>query len=214
MPGLTAYVGLLRIADIKEGEVVFVSAGAGAVGSVACQIASLKGCRVVATAGTDAKIAWLREEAGVDAALNYKTDSNLSAALHRAFPEGLDVYFDNVGGDHLEAALQNLKQQGRIVACGMISQYNERLPQRGPRNLIAVVIKRLTLKGFIVHDHADMSQPFQADMLKWIRTGRIKWKQTVVEGLENAPHAFLGLFAGENCGKMVVRISPDEVEGR
>jgi NADPH-dependent curcumin reductase CurA len=210
MPGMTAYVGLHRIARISGGETVFVSAAAGAVGATACQIARLDGCRVVASAGSEAKLAWLREAAGVDVTINYRTERRLAATLQRACPDGLDVYFDNVGGGHLEAAIQNLRDHGRIAACGMISQYNERLPQAGPRNLLAVVVKRLTLQGFIVHDHADLQDTFRTEMAGWLRSGQVKWQETVVDGLENAPGAFLGLFEGENLGKMLVRVGPDD----
>jgi NADPH-dependent curcumin reductase CurA len=209
MPGLTAYVGLLRIAGITAGETVFVSAGAGAVGSVACQIARQEGCGVVATAGSAAKVTWLQDELGVEVAIDYKAERRLAAALHRACPAGFDVYFDNVGGDHLEAAIQNLKDHGRIVACGMISQYNERLPQSGPRNLLAFVVKRLTLQGFIVNDHVDLQDVFRREMADWLRSGRMKVRETVVQGLENAPAAFCGLFSGENIGKMLVRVGED-----
>lgn len=209
MPGMTAYVGLLDIGRPKEGDTVFVSAAAGAVGSVVCQIAKIKGCCVVASAGSDEKVRWLREEAGVDAAFNYKQVDDLEAQIGRDCPNGIDVYFDNVGGAHLEAALEQMNASGRIVMCGMISVYNAAEPPPGLRNLFLAVTKRLTLQGFIVRDHLDRRPAFLADMARWIGEGKIKSQETVIDGLENAPRAFIGLFRGENLGKMLVRIGPD-----
>ena len=187
MPGLTAYVGLLDIGRLKAGETVFVSAASGAVGAVACQIAKLKGCRVIGSAGSPAKVAWLLDEAGVDAAFNYREVADLAAELGRHCPQGIDVYFENVGGAHLEAALQHMNAYGRIAVCGMISQYNATAPAPGPRNLALVIGKRLTLQGFIVSDHAGRQPQFFADMSQWLAAGRIKWQETVVEGLERRP---------------------------
>jgi NADPH-dependent curcumin reductase CurA len=164
MPGLTAYVGLLDIGRPKAGETVFVSAAAGAVGTVVCQIAKLQGCRVVGSAGTPDKVTWLREVAGVDAAFNYKDVGLLTAELGKHCPNGIDVYFENVGGAHLEAALDHMNSFGRIVLCGMISHYNETTPSSGPRNLRLAVQKRLTLRGFIVSDHLDRQAQFYKDM--------------------------------------------------
>ena len=207
MPGLTAYVGLLDIGRPKAGETVFVSAAAGAVGTVVCQIAKLKDCRVVASAGSQAKVAWLREVAGVDAAFNYKDVGSLTAELGKHCPNGVDVYFENVGGAHLEAALEHMNNFGRIVLCGMISHYNESTPASGPRNLRFAVRKRLTLQGFIVSDHLERQAQFYADMGAWIAAGKIKWQETILEGIENAPKAFIGLFKGENVGKMLVKLA-------
>lgn len=209
MPGLTAYVGLLRIGGPREGETVFVSAASGAVGSLVCQIARIKGCHVVGSAGSPAKADWLRNEAGVDQAINYKEVDDLSEELRQACPSGIDIYFDNVGGDHLEAALANMNIFGRIVSCGMISQYNADSPQPGPRNLFLMIARRLRMQGFLVFDHDDMRRDFEREMSRWIAEGRIRWKETVVEGLENAPEAFIGLFQGENLGKMLVKVGPD-----
>jgi NADPH-dependent curcumin reductase CurA len=209
MPGLTAYVGLLDIGRPQAGNTVFVSAAAGAVGSVVCQIAKLKGCRVVGSAGSPAKVHWLQEVAGVDAAFNYQEVGSLTAELGRHCPQGIDVYFENVGGAHLEAALEHMNVRGRIVLCGMISQYNEAAPSSGPRNLRLAVRKRLTLTGFIVSDHVERQPQFYADMGAWIAAGKIKWQETIVNGIENAPKAFLGLFTGENMGKMLVRLGPE-----
>jgi len=204
VPGHTAYVALGRIAALKPGETVFISAAAGAVGSMAVQIAKAKGARVIASAGSDAKVAWLRE-LGADAVINYRQTADLTAALAEAAPEGIHVYFDNVGGEHLEAALANARNFARFAICGMIAGYNdESVP--APRNLAAIVLKRLTLQGFIVLDHDDSLPEFTAAMTKWIADGQVTWRDTVVEGLENAPQAFLGLFSGDNTGKMLVKL--------
>ncbi len=204
--GLTAYVGLLDIGKPKPGETVFVSAAAGAVGSLVGQIAKIKGCRVVGSAGSQAKVDFLRNELGFDAAINYH-DENLEEALARHCPDGIDVYFDNVGGDHLQAALGLMNPFGRIPVCGMISQYNNTTPMPGPNNLTNVVRSRLTLQGFIISDHLDRRPAFVAEMGKWLREGTIKGRETIVEGLENAPRAFIGLLQGENTGKMLVKLS-------
>ena len=205
MPGLTAYVGLLDIGRPRAGETVFVSAAAGAVGTVVCQIAKLQGCRVVGSTGAPDKVAWLQEVAGVDAAFNYKDVGELTAELGKHCPNGIDVYFENVGGAHLEAALDHMNSFGRIVLCGMISHYNETTPSSGPHNLRLAVRKRLTLRGFIVSDHLDRQAQFYNDMSLWIAAGKIKWQETIIAGIENAPRAFIGLFKGDNVGKMLVR---------
>jgi NADPH-dependent curcumin reductase CurA len=209
MPGMTAYVGLLHIGELKGGQTVFVSAAAGAVGSTECQIAKLKGCYVVGSAGSDEKVAWLVEEAGIDAAFNYKTTDDVIAEVGRHFPQGIDVYFENVGGVHLEAALEHMNVYGRIVMCGMISMYNAVNPVPGPVRLPYMIQKKLTMKGFIVMDHFDKLGAFIADMGQWIAEGKIKWKETIVDGIENAPEAFIGLFKGENLGKMIVKVGTD-----
>jgi len=210
MPGLTAYSGFLRIGQPAAGETVFVSAAAGAVGSLVCQIAKIKGCRVVGSVGSDDKVAWLLREAGADAAVNYKTCGDLLTAVKKECAKGIDVYFENVGGEHLEVALELMNQRGRIVACGMISIYNSVEPPPGPRNLAHIVAKSLKMEGFIVSNFLDMIPAFYSDMGKWISEGKIKWEETVVDGIENAPRAFLGLFSGANVGKMLVRLGPDE----
>jgi NADPH-dependent curcumin reductase CurA len=200
MPGLTAYAGLLDVGRPQEGETVFVSGAAGAVGSVAGQIAKLKGCRVIGSAGTPDKVAWLGE-LGFDEAFDYR-ETETQAALR----EGIDVYFDNVGGATLEAAIGALRRRGRIVACGAISQYNATEPQPGPRNLFMVVTKRLRLEGFIVSDHYDRYPEFLADMGGWLDDGTVRYRETVVDGIEHAPDAFIGLLQGDNVGKMLVRV--------
>ena len=206
MPGLTAYVGLLKFGEPKEGETVFVSAASGAVGANVCQIAKLKGCRVIGSVGSDTKAQWLQEECGVDAVINYKTCGDLTEALSAAAPEGIDVYFENVGGSHLQAALNVMNHFGRIPACGMIATYNNAQPAPGPNNLMLIVGKKIRINGFIVSDYGEIRPQFLEDTVKWIKEGKIKSKETVVEGLENAVDAFLGLFSGDNFGKMIVKI--------
>ena len=207
MPGLTAYVGLLKIAALKPGDVVFVSGAAGAVGSVVCQIAKLKGHKVIASAGGPEKVKFLKEELGVDVAIDYKATPDLTAALMAAAPEGIDVYFENVGGEHLEAALNAAAPYARFAICGMISQYNATAPVPGPRNMALIIGKNLRLEGFIVSNHWDMMPAFIKDLAEWSAAGKLKWKQTVKEGIEKAPEAFLGLFSGDNFGKMLVKLS-------
>jgi len=206
MPGLTAYVGLLDIAAMKEGDAVFVSGAAGAVGSLVGQLARLKGAsRVVGSAGSPAKVQYLTE-LGFDAAFDYH-DGPVTEQLKAAAPEGIDVYFDNVGGDHLEAALEALLPYGRVAMCGAISQYNATEPAPGPRNMFQAIGKRLTLRGFIVSDHSQRTPDLIREVGGWVQDGSIRFQETVVDGLEHAPEAFLGLLRGENTGKMVVRLS-------
>ncbi len=211
MPGLTAYTSLLRIGQPKEGETIFVSAASGAVGSLVCQIAKIKGCRVVGSAGSDDKVRWLKEVAGVNEAINYRTCGNLLDAVAAACPNGIDIYYENVGGEHLEVALELMNKFGRLVMCGMISMYNATEPPPGPRNLVYIVGKSLKMQGFIVSDYLDMVPQFYGDMATWIGSGKIHWQETVLEGIENAPKAFLGLFTGDNAGKMLVRLAPDDI---
>ncbi|MCI2417279.1 NADP-dependent oxidoreductase [Saccharopolyspora sp. K220] len=207
MPGLTAYLGLVDIAEQKEGDVVFVSGAAGAVGSLAGQIAKLRGAsRVIGSAGSAAKVRYLLDEVGFDAAFNYH-DGPVVEQLKAAAPEGIDVYFDNVGGEHLEAAIYALNDFGRVAECGMISQYNKATPQPGPNNMFMLVSKRLKLEGFIVTDRLHRQDEFVAEVGGWLREGKISYRETVVEGLRNAPEAFLGLLRGENTGKMLVKLA-------
>jgi NADPH-dependent curcumin reductase CurA len=206
MPGLTAYTGLLRIGELAEGERVFVSAAAGAVGSMVGQLARLKGASlVVGSAGGPGKTSWLLDEAGFDAAIDYKR-TPIHKGLAEAAPEGIDVYFDNVGGDHLEAAITALRPRGRAAICGMISVYNATEPAAGPRNLPLIIAKRLTLRGFIVSDHADLRPRFEAEVGQWLADGKIIWRETVVDGIDNAVNGFRDLMAGANFGKMLIRL--------
>lgn len=206
MPGMTAYAGLLEVASFSEGDAVFVSGAAGAVGSLVGQLAKLKGAsRVVGSAGSDDKVAWLTDELGFDAAFNYKAGS-VGKQLRSAAPDGIDVYFDNVGGDHLEAALHALKVNGRVALCGAISMYNNTEPAPGPNNLTLAIGKRLTMRGFIVTDHGDMRDDFVREVGGWLADGTITSEETIMQGIEAAPEAFIGLLAGANTGKMVVQI--------
>jgi NADPH-dependent curcumin reductase CurA len=206
MPGLTAYAGLLRIGELAEGDRVFVSAAAGAVGSLVGQLARLKGASlVVGSAGGPEKTAWLLEEAGFDAAIDYKA-TTVRKGLAQAAPEGIDVYFDNVGGDHLEAAIGALRAGGRAAICGMISVYNATEAAPGPRNMPMIIGKRLTLRGFIVFDHADLRPQFEAEVGAWLAEGKIVWRETLVDGIENAVNGFRDLLGGANTGKMLIRL--------
>ncbi|MFI9273719.1 NADP-dependent oxidoreductase [Kitasatospora sp. NPDC052896] len=206
MPGLTAYAGLLEVASFKEGDAVFVSGAAGAVGSLVGQIAKLKGAkRVIGSAGSAEKVARLVADYGFDAAFNYK-DGPVAEQLAAAAPEGIDVYFDNVGGDHLEAAIGALNVHGRATLCGAIAQYNETGAPAGPRNLVQAIGKRLRLQGMLVRDHADLQQQFVAEVAGWLKDGSLRYDETVRDGVENAVDAFLGLLRGDNTGKMVVRL--------
>lgn len=207
MPGLTAYHGLFRIGEPKEGEVVLVSGAAGAVGSAAGQMAKIAGCRVLGSAGSAEKLAWLRE-LGFDDVFDYH-DVSPRDALRELAPDGIDIYFDNVGGDHLEAAIGALRMYGRIVACGSIAHYNEAEAPSGPRNLFQVVTKRLLMQGYIISDHYAEFPEFLVRAGEWVRDGRLRYRETVVEGIENAPRAFIGLFTGDNVGKMLVKVGPD-----
>ena len=206
MPGMTAYAGLLDVASFKEGDAVFVSGAAGAVGSLVGQLAKLKGASlVVGSAGSDDKVAWLTDELGYDTAFNYKSGP-VAKQLFAAAPDGIDVYFDNVGGDHLEAAIHSLKVHGRVAMCGAISMYNNTEPAPGPRNLTLVIGKRLNIRGFIVSDHGEMRDDFIREVGGWLADGTIKSEETVMHGIENAGAAFIGLLAGANTGKMVVEL--------
>ncbi len=204
MPGMTAYSSFHRIGEPKAGETVFVSGAAGAVGSTVCQIAKLRGCTVIASAGSDEKLDWLKS-VGVDATVNYKK-GNLLENVRAAAPKGVDIYFDNVGGEHLEVALEVARPFARFIECGMISVYNATEPPPGPRNMPYIVGKRIRMQGFIVTDFMDMREQFYADMGQWVREGKIKWQETVENGVENAPKAFLNLFSGANTGKMLVKL--------
>ena len=203
LTGLTAYIGLLDVAGVKEGETVFVSGAAGAVGSVVCQLAKLKGATVVGSAGGAEKCAWLRS-IGVDVAIDYKAEPDLTAALIKAAPRGIDVYFDNVGGEHLEAALTAAKPYARMALCGMIEGYNG-VPTP-IRNLVLCVGKKLRLEGFIVSDHFAQMERFLGEMIPWVVSGQVKSEQTADEGIESAVGAFLKLFSGGNTGKMLVKL--------
>ncbi|WP_461536009.1 NADP-dependent oxidoreductase [Spongorhabdus nitratireducens] len=205
MPGMTAYTGLLKIGELKEGDNVFVSAASGAVGAIVCQIAKLKGCYVAGSVGSDEKAEYLKS-LGVDAVVNYKTSTDLQADIAKACPKGVDVYFENVGGAHLEAVLNQMNEYGRIAVCGMIDQYNATAPVPGPANLSLLIIKKLKMQGFIVFDHWDGYPAFVQQMGEWLQQGKINARETVYEGIASAPDAFMGLFTGKNTGKMLVKL--------
>ena len=204
--GLTAYFGLLEIGKPREGETVVVSAAAGSVGSIVGQIAKIKGCRVVGIAGGADKCNWLTSELGFDAAVDYK-DGAVFKALRAAAPDGIDVYFDNVGGDILEACLPQMKNYGRIACCGAISQYDGTPSAHGPRGVPGlIVVKRLVMQGFIVMDYMKDSPRALADLQAWVKSGRLKVQEDIIDGLQNTPKALIGLLAGENRGKRMVRL--------
>lgn len=206
MPGMTAYVGLLEVASFVEGDAVFVSGAAGAVGSVVGQIAKLKGAsRVIGSAGSDDKVTLLTDVIGFDAAFNYKSGS-VTKQLMDAAPDRIDVYFDNVGGDHLQAALHALKPNGRVAMCGAISVYNNTEPAPGPNNLAVIIGKQLNLRGFIVSNFESMRAAFLDEVGGWLADGSMRTDETVVDGIDNAPEAFIGLLDGANTGKMIVSL--------
>jgi hypothetical protein len=205
MTGMTAWAGL-NLVEVKAGDVIFISGAAGAVGNVAGQLAKLRGCRVIGSAGSAEKVRFLQEECGFDSAFNYKSGPVLEQ-LNREAPDGIDVYFDNVGGESLEAALSALRLHGRIVACGAISIYNAEAPHPGPSNLANIIGKRLTMKGFIVSDWFGRRAEFEEEVGAYVKAGKVKNKETVMKGIDQAPAAFIGLFHGQNVGKMVVELA-------
>ena len=207
MPGMTAYVGLMKIAAAKTGETVFVTAASGAVGSVVGQLAKIHGCRVVGSAGSDEKVALLKEEFGYDAGLNYRKSESLVRDVKNLCPDGIDVDFENVGGDILEAVLWNMRDFGRIALCGMIANYNDAEPQPGPRGMPVIIGRRLRVEGFIVSDHPETCNEYVGKAAQWIKEGKLKYRETVAEGVENAPQAFIDLLKGGNTGKQIVQLA-------
>ena len=205
MTGMTAWAGL-NLVEVKAGDVIYISGAAGAVGNVAGQLAKIRGCKVIGSAGSMAKVKFLREECGFDIAFDYKTGPVLEQLKVEA-TDGIDVYFDNVGGEALEAALSTLRVHGRIIACGGITGYNEEEPRPGPSNLFNMTIKRLTMRGMIVSDSLDRREEFEKEVGGYLQSEKLKSKETVVEGLDQAAGAFIGLFAGNNIGKMVVKLN-------
>ena len=208
MPGLTAYFGLLEVGKLQEGETVFVSGAAGAVGSVVGQIAKIKGCHVIGTAGTDEKVAYILDELGFDAAFNYKNVSDYTAKLAELCPDGIDVYFDNVGGRITDAVFPNLRIKGRVVICGQISQYNLENPEVGPRFLWNLITKRARIEGFLVFEFADRHAEALVQMGEWVQQGKLKYRETIAEGgIAAAPAAFISMLKGGNIGKQLVKIA-------
>ena len=207
MPGMTAYVGLMEIAGANSGETVFVSAASGAVGSVVGQLAKIHGCRVTGCAGSDDKVASLTEKFGYDAAFNYRASKALHQSIREICPDGIDVSFENVGGEIFEAVLWNMHDYGRVALCGMIAHYNDEEPQPGPRGMMLIVGRRLTIRGFIVTDHPDVCEKYIAKAVDWIKEGKLKYRETVAEGIENAPGAFIDMLKGKNTGKQIVQLA-------
>ena len=205
MTGMTAWAGL-KLGEVKKGDVIYISGAAGAVGNVAGQLAKLRGCRVIGSAGSMEKVRFLREKCGFDIAFNYKVGPVLEQLQVEA-PDGIDVYFDNAGGESLEAALAMLRVHGRIIACGGISAYNEEKPKAGPSNLFNIITKRLTMKGLLVRDWGDQQAEFEKEIGDYYQAGKLHNDETLVTGIENAPSAFIGLFTGRNIGKMIVKLT-------
>ncbi len=212
MPGMTAYTGLSNIGQPKAGETVVVAAASGAVGSVVGQIAKIKGCRAVGIAGGPEKCAFVTEQLGFDACIDHR-DANLAENLKAACPDGIDVYFENVGGPVYQAVMPLLNMFARVPVCGMIAHYNDTAPPAGPNRvpqmMFLILTRRITFRGFIVSDYADQLGDFLRDVGGWVRDGKLKYKEDFIDGLENAPQGLIGLLEGKNFGKLVVRVSPD-----
>ena len=208
MPGMTAYFGLLSVLQPRAGDTLVVSAASGAVGAVVGQIGKISGCFVIGVAGSDEKCSYIVDELGFDASINYKTQ-DISAELARLSPTGIDVYFDNVGGPVTDAVLENLAFKSRIAICGQISQYNDADPQMGPRNLAVLTRNRARIEGFLVYDFELQHEVARARIAGWIKDGRLKYKEDIVDGFDNAPSAFIGLLQGQNFGKLLVKISDE-----
>ncbi|RIB25040.1 hypothetical protein C2G38_2068424 [Gigaspora rosea] len=204
IPGMSAYVGLNKIGQPKKGETIFISTASGAVGQVVGQIAKIKGLRVIGSTGDDSKIKYLEEELKFDGAFNYKT-CNTDEKLKELCPNGIDIYFDNVGGETLDIAINHLNNFARVVACGMISQYNAK-EHYGVKNIIQVIAKRVLIQGFIVSDHFQEMESFHKEMVEWFKQGKLKYKEDIVEGIQNAPQALVNILTGKKFGKMVVKI--------
>lgn len=207
MPGLTAYFGMLEIGDPKPGETVVVSGAAGAVGMLAGQIAKIEGCRVVGVAGSDAKVAWLCDELGFDAAFNYNTAEGCERALEDLCPAGIDVYFDNVGGVVTDAVVQLINVKARIAVCGQISQYNLETAEAGPRWLHQLIVKQAKVQGFLISAYAERFPEGRAQLAAWLAQGKLKYREHVAQGIEAAPQAFIGMLQGKNQGKQLVQLS-------
>jgi NADPH-dependent curcumin reductase CurA len=207
MPGMTAYVGLHTIGKAQPGETVFVSAASGAVGSVVGQLAKLHGCIVTGCAGGDDKVDLLKAEFGYDAAFNYRQSQSLPKSISEVCPDGIDMDFENVGGEIFEAVLWNMREFGRVALCGMISNYNDQELQPGPRGMTIIIGRRLTIQGFIVTDHLEVGKEYVGNAIQWLAEGKLKYHETIAEGIENAPSAFIDLLQGKNIGKQIVRLA-------
>jgi len=209
MPGMTAYVGLFTIGNAKGGETVFVSAASGAVGSIVGQLARIHGCKVAGCAGSDEKVSLLRKEFGYHAAFNYRKSESLPKSIAAVCPKGIDVNFENVGGAIFEAALWNMRNYGRIALCGMVANYNDAKNEPGPRGMMSIVAKRLTIRGFIVTDHPDACKEYVSKAYQWLAEGKLKYRETVTKGIENAPSAFIDMLKGRNVGKQIVQLGDE-----
>ena len=207
MPGLTAYFGLLEIGRPRPGETVVVSGGAGAVGGIAGQIARIRGCRAVGIAGSDEKVAYMKGELGYDAAFNYRTAPNYRDKLAQLCPHGVDVYFDNVGGEITDAVFRLINDHARVVVCGQISQYNRERPEMGPRLLWTLIVHQARIEGFLVYQFKDRFEEGLRVLAQWLREGRLKYREQIAHGIETAPRAFIGMLQGENLGKQLVKLA-------
>jgi len=209
MPGMTAYFGILEVGKIREGDVVLVSGAAGAVGSIVGQIARIKGCRVIGIAGGSDKCSYLLEELGFDAAIDYRNE-NVKSRLKEECPDGLDVYFDNVGGEILDSALSRLRMHARVVICGAISQYNNKTAVRGPANYLSLLVNRATMQGMVVFDYTNRYGEAAKTMGAWLAAGKLKSREDIYDGIANFPQTFQRLFTGEKLGKLVLKVIEDD----
>ena len=207
IPGLAAYFGMLHIGLPKKNDTVVVSGAAGAVGSIAVQIAKIKGCKVIGIAGSNSKIEYLERDLGINKGINYKTTDHMEKAIKTACPEGVDVFFDNVGGELFDAVFANVNRKARIVICGQISEYNSDLKPRGPRPQHDLIKKSARMEGFVAFDFQDEFDQAKKELESWYNSGQLKYKEHLIEGFENIPSAFIGLFSGENIGKLMVKVS-------
>lgn len=207
MPGMTAYIGLHRVGKVQPSDTVFVSAASGGVGSIVGQLAKLYGCQVAGCAGTDEKVTLLLDNFSYDAAFNYRKSKSLLNSIREVCPDGIDINFENVGGEIFEAALWSMRRDGRIVMCGMISNYNDNELQPGPRGMMTIIGKRLRIEGFIVTDYPEIGKEYVAKACQWLEDGKLKYQETIAEGIENAPLAFIGMLKGKNLGKQIVQIA-------
>ena len=207
VPGLAAYFGILNIGQIKKGETVVVSGAAGSVGSIACQIARIKGCKVIGIAGSPKKIKYLENDLGIDKGINYKDTDDMQAAIKQACPDGVDVFFDNVGGELFDAVFANINDHARIAICGQIADYNDDQASQGPRPMHHLIKKSASMEGFVVYDFADEFDAAKSQMSEWYNEGKMVYTENLIEGFSNIPAAFIGLFEGENIGKQMIKVA-------
>ncbi len=212
VPGLAAYFGMLKIGKLKKGETVVVSGAAGSVGSIAVQIAKIKGCRVIGITGSKAKINYLENELGIDKGIDYKKTEDIEKSIKEACPNGVDVFFDNVGGDLFDAVFANINHKARMVICGQIAEYNNDNPPKGPRPQPHLIKKSAKIEGFVVFDYENEFENAKKQLGKWYKDGDLKYKENLIQGFEKIPAAFIGLFSGENLGKQMVKVSDETIE--